>query len=597
MKKYINFALLFCLSQLTLAQFEGYEKATTNRELIAKLENDMSTFNRFLNIFETDKEVRKPKKVKALQFKFNQTDFDKDIEEKSHYNFTFSNVIEDDKIELYIYKDPKVYYSLGEINAKINPTKVYYHDGSTEIIDKKINLSSHFSNDLNLKKAAKQFDAELLFSSPKQLDSIIVPAKDKLVTKSKDFTFEIVKQDNQSIILKTTAKDLDFIEIQAKTKENIRISNYGYSRTSVHPDVFKTSINKLISQVNKVLATAKKDSLMEHEKFKTNFISNLNNLKKDAEDIFEKESNEVYLKYDFGAPIKELILYYNDGIYERKVNSTFTLKNNQTLLDDSNNQNISIYDLDKKLIAKLDANYYALNEYFYESDNQYYFFDKKQRKMTALPYYKIEVLTNNFILAQNDDESGFELIDSNNQKIMKVDQYYFDKDFEVALLKSNNRFYVLNRAQAELFEIKNVDEVRYAEKGFFVAVKNNKYGFFDQNGKNIIPIEYDDVVYFDDFVDMTYQDYLFGVKKNDKWGYVNSDNKTIIPFQYSNLLGPFSYGIAPVYFEGNLGLINLKNQKLTKFTGSNYSSSSNFGRRALSLSDGYYNYKGELENK
>ena len=120
MKKYINFALLFCLSQLTLAQFEGYEKATTNRELIAKLENDISTFDRFLNIFETDKEVRKPKKVKALQFKFNQTDFDKDIEEKSHYNFTFSNVIEDDKIELYIYKDPKVYYSLGEINAKIN---------------------------------------------------------------------------------------------------------------------------------------------------------------------------------------------------------------------------------------------------------------------------------------------------------------------------------------------------------------------------------------------------------------------------------------------------------------------------------------------
>ena len=88
MKKYINFALLFCLSQLTLAPFEGYEKATTNRELIAKLENDMSTFNRFLNIFETDKEVRKPKKVKALQFKFNQTEFDKDIEEKSHYNYS-----------------------------------------------------------------------------------------------------------------------------------------------------------------------------------------------------------------------------------------------------------------------------------------------------------------------------------------------------------------------------------------------------------------------------------------------------------------------------------------------------------------------------
>ena len=85
--------------------------------------------------------------------------------------------------------------------------------------------------------------------------------------------------------------------------------------------------------------------------------------------------------------------------------------------------------------------------------------------------------------------------------------------------------------------------------------------------------------------------------RDNKFGIIDVNNKTIIPFQYSNLLGPFSYGIAPVYFEGNLGLINLKNQKLTKFTGSNYSSSSNFGRRALSLSDGYYNYKGELEKK
>ena len=597
MKKYINFAFLICLSQLTFAQFEGYEKATTNSELIAKLEDDMNTFDRFLNFFEMKKEVRKPDKVKALQFKFNQAEFDKDIDEKSHYNFTFSNVIDDDKIELFIYKDPKVYYSLDELNAKINPTKVYYHDGSTEMIDKKINLNTRFSNDLNLKKAVKQFDAELLFSSPKQLDSIIVPAKDKLVTKSKDFTFEIIKQDNQSIVLKTTAIDLDFIEIQAKTKENMRISNYGYSRSSIHPDIFKTSINKLITQVNEVLAIAKKDSLMEHEKFKTNFFSNLNNLKKNAEDIFDKESNEVYIKYEFGVPIKELILYYNDGIYERKVNSTFTLKNNQTLLDGSNNQNTSIYDLDKKLILKLDGSYYSINEYFYESVDRYYYFDKKQRKMTALPYYKIEALTNNFILAQNDDESDFELIDSNNQKIMKVDQYYFDKEFDVALLKSNNHFYILNNTQPQPIELKNVDEVKYAEKGFFIAKKNDKHGFFDQNGKNIIPIEYDDVIDFDDFVDLTYQDYLFGVKKNDKWGYVNSDNKTIIPFQYSNLLGPFSYGIAPVYFEGNLGLINLKNQKLTEFTGSNYSSSSNFGRRALSLSDGYYNYKGELEKK
>jgi len=598
MKKIIFILITILLTQTSLAQFEDFDKATSTKELISMLEDQANGLEYFITFFNNkNDEPSKLRKVNALKHTFNQSKSDNEIEEKSNYNYTFINDFKNGEIVVYIYKDENVYGSLDDLGASIYPTKIHYHDGTTEIPTKKINLSTRFSNELNLKKAVKQIDIEMIFSAARKLDSIVIPVKNNLKTKKKGFDFEIIKQNNQEITIKTNVTDIDFIEIQAIAANNDRIESQGKTKLTVAPEYFESVSNKLLKQLNKLVETSKKDSLMDYGKFKTKFLSNLNELKKESEKIFNNDSNEVYITYTFGAPVKEIIFYYNDDIYERKIGNRILPKKIQPYLIDYEEDNQVFYDLNGKLITKIkDTDGYE-NDYFFSGINQYYYFDLNKKQMIGLPYYKIETFTNNFILAKEDDESPFYLIDNKNQKLIHVDGYHFDKDFNLGLIHSNNKFYIINNQSSEPFEIKNIDYLTYAEKGYFVAKKNNKVGFIDANGKIIVPIEYDDVQAFDDFVDLTSKDVLFGVKKNDKWGFVNAQNQTVIPFMYSDIQGPFSYGIAPVYIDGKLGLINLKNEKLTQFTGSSYGSSSNFGKRAMSLSDGYYNHLGEFEDR
>lgn len=597
MKKLTYIFILALLSQTSFAQFEGYENATSNKELIEFLESDKGKFERYIKIFTETKEVKKSRETKALKFDFNQADFDRQVTAQSFYNFKFKNVIDEGKIEIFLFKDQNVYSSLDNLVSSIYPTKIYYHDGTTEIPSEKKSLSHHFYNDLELKKAVEKFEVEILFSTPTQLDSIIIPVKEKLKSKSKGFDFEIIKQDNQSVTFKTNHPDTDFIKVQAISQDNKRIEKLAYTRLSFSPDLFKKASNQLIKQIDKVIEISRKDSLMDFDKFKIKFFSNLESLKEETENIFNKDSGEDYITYEFGAPVKQLIMYYNDGVYERKITNTIKLDKTQTHLSDSKDDVEYFYDLNGKLITEIKGNYYYENDYFYTDFNQYYYLDLNKKEMIPLSYYIIETISNNFILAKEDDESPYELIDGNNKKLMQVDGYYYDKDFNVTLIHFKNKYYIINNQSTQPIEIKNIDKLAYAEKGYFVTKKNDKYGMIDANGKTVVPIEYDDIQSFDDFVDLTYQDLLFGVKKNDKWGFVDAQNKTIIPFMYSDVKGPFSYGIAPVYLDGKLGLINLKNDKLTKFTGSSYGSSSNFGKRAMSLPDGYYNHLGELEDK
>lgn len=598
MKKIIFILITILFAQTSLAQFEDFDKATSTKELISMLEEQANDLEYFITFFNNkNHEPSKPRKVNALKHTFNQSKFDNEIEEKSHYNYRFINDFKNGEIVVYIYKDENVYGSLDDLGASIYPTKIYYHDGTTEIPSKKINLSTRFSNELNLKKAVKQIDIEMVFSAARKLDSIVIPIKNNSKTKKKGFDFEIIKQNNQEVTIKTNATDIDFIEIQAIAVNNDRIESQGKTKLTVSPEYFESVSNKLLKQLNKLVETSKKDSLMNFDKFKAKFYSNLNELKKESGKIFNNDANDYYITYTFGAPVKEIILYYNEDTYERKIVNKILPKKIQPYLIDYKDENQIFYDLNGKLITELKKYYGYENDYFFSGINQYYYFDLSKKQMIDLPYYKIETISNNFILAKEDDESPFYLVDTNNKKLMQVDGYHYDKDFNLTLIQANNSFYILNNLSLKPIEIKNIDRLTYAEKGYFVAKKNDKFGFIDANGKIIVPIEYDDVQPFDDFIDLTSKDVLFGVKKNNTWGFVNAQNQTVIPFMYSDIQGPFSYGVAPVYIDGKLGLINLKNEKLTQFTGASYGSSSNFGKRSMSLSDGNYNHLGELEER
>lgn len=108
---------------------------------------------------------------------------------------------------------------------------------------------------------------------------------------------------------------------------------------------------------------------------------------------------------------------------------------------------------------------------------------------------------------------------------------------------------------------KIISELKYSEMDFLtvpiIIVLNGKYGFIDENAKEIIPAQYDSAGYY------TYTDFdkkdkagmLARVKLNGKWGFINKMNDVIIPFQYDGARR-FVLMLAPVMKEGLWGYID-----------------------------------------
>ena len=92
-------------------------------------------------------------------------------------------------------------------------------------------------------------------------------------------------------------------------------------------------------------------------------------------------------------------------------------------------------------------------------------------------------------------------------------------------------------------------EVRDFQNGL-AAVKDinkEKWGFIDNNGKQIIPFRFSEA--------LSFSDGLAAVAFKIRWGYIDVKNNTVIPFRYKYAYS-FKDGIASVYDGGGNGHIN-----------------------------------------
>ena len=77
--------------------------------------------------------------------------------------------------------------------------------------------------------------------------------------------------------------------------------------------------------------------------------------------------------------------------------------------------------------------------------------------------------------------------------------------------------------------------------------ENCKYGFIDKSGNVVVPIVYDDAVFFSEG--------LARVEKNGKWWFIDKDGKIVIPIGYYYAWS-FSEGLAEVRKDGKYGFID-----------------------------------------
>lgn len=109
-----------------------------------------------------------------------------------------------------------------------------------------------------------------------------------------------------------------------------------------------------------------------------------------------------------------------------------------------------------------------------------------------------------------------------------------------------------------------------AKEGLIMVTDNGKCGFIDINGKEIIPLQYTKEVPVSErrdgnFNESTYEDFNYDgfyeglavVVKDEKAGYINKQGKEVIPFVYDKAFG-FRNGRAWVRQNGQWGMIDKK---------------------------------------
>lgn len=135
--------------------------------------------------------------------------------------------------------------------------------------------------------------------------------------------------------------------------------------------------------------------------------------------------------------------------------------------------------------------------------------------------------------------------------------------------------------------LKSYSSVGYFHEGYARAEKNGKYGFVDENGKEIIPPKYEWVGEFKEGVARVFT--------NNKAGYIEKEGKVVIPEKYDDAW-EFSEGLAKVMLAkmvkerlvARFGFVNKKGEEVVE---ANFEDAQSFhGGRAAVRKGGKWGY-------
>jgi len=143
---------------------------------------------------------------------------------------------------------------------------------------------------------------------------------------------------------------------------------------------------------------------------------------------------------------------------------------------------------------------------------------------------------------------------------IKYDQIRFTNNENILIIAENSN----GQLQYGFLDLRNKGEQKinpnkYSSvssvfiNGLLEVAKNDKKGFINENGEEVISAEYDEVG--------TTEEEPIVVRKGEKWGYVDKSGKIIIPFIYDSAEGFGTTGQARVEKEGEKYYINKTGRK------------------------------------
>lgn len=216
-------------------------------------------------------------------------------------------------------------------------------------------------------------------------------------------------------------------------------------------------------------------------------------------------------------------------------------------------------------------------------EHKYGVVDKRGNEVIPVKYYSVTVYTNDLIKVELErNKAG--LVNSRNKVVLPLSYpgvyIDFDKTPQGRFYETSDRTRVFSFDGDEV-NIWKYEDVEDEHEGRRAVMYNNKWGFIDEKGAEIIQPVYDTadrfygsyamvmlnkkigcidkagkviipVIY--DYIGLNSED-LFLVANNNKWGFVDGNGKEVIALKYDNA-DSFGEGLAAVLINKKIGFIN-----------------------------------------
>lgn len=129
--------------------------------------------------------------------------------------------------------------------------------------------------------------------------------------------------------------------------------------------------------------------------------------------------------------------------------------------------------------------------------------------------------------------------------------------FMMKIKVANKTVYHVYNTKGE--RLLNIDlDSAYFYNDYIVAKKENQMGLFNLEGTQVLPFEYEEIIF-------TNKKQVFKVKKAGKYGLVNEKNEIMIPFEYTQMANDFAKNRLVAAKNNFCGVITIDNEVIVPF--------------------------------
>lgn len=218
-------------------------------------------------------------------------------------------------------------------------------------------------------------------------------------------------------------------------------------------------------------------------------------------------------------------------------------------------EKLGIYNAELNLIAPFKYDRISLtmgkNAFIVEENEKYGVLDFKGNVIVESEYDMITAVGNNTYTIHKDNKYGIYDINFNEIYPLILDDnlHFYSKGIKYPfyIIKKGDKFGVYNSEKQTILEAKYFRLFFNQSKPYFVVTFEGKKGILDENFKEIIQLNYEQVYILNAEIG------LYAVGERGKMGVINSEGEVVIPFEYDKITRCNTKGVTH--------FIVIKNQK------------------------------------